>query len=1155
MDWRQDFLKLFIGKTPLLAERKTVSGGYVEMDGELFYRISNYHRMPSFLMSLVSDSDHWMFISSNGGLTAGRKNPDNALFPYTTDDRIHDGQDQTGGKTILFVFREGATFLWEPFSERYRGVYSIQRNLYKNIPGNKLVFEEVNADLGVTFRTAWMNGERFGFIRRSTLINQNDQSVQIDILDGIQNILPYGVTRRFQLEYSTLADGYKKNELDPETGLGIFRLSSIPTDKAEPNEALRATTVWSEGLDPSIRLLSSRQLDRFRDGESLTEERDVNGMRGAYFANAQFDLDGGMKRDWHLVAEVGQDASYVAGLIRLLKAGIAIRREIEDDVTRGTENLLRIVANADGIQSSRDALSCNRHFANVLFNTMRGGIFDQDYRIDRSDLTRFIRRANAALFERHARFLQALPETLLHPDLLAQVQAQADPLLEKICLEYLPLTFGRRHGDPSRPWNIFSIDIKDEKGEKVLNYQGNWRDIFQNWEALAHSFPGYVESMISKFLNASTAEGYNPYRVTRDGYDWEVLDPDDAWSYIGYWGDHQIIYLLKLLETSAKFHPEALSHFLGRDIFTYANVPYRIKAYADLLKDPHHTIDFDADLNARIEERVRQIGGGGKCLPSPDGDPVLVNLMEKLLVTALAKFSNFIPEAGIWMNTQRPEWNDANNALVGSGVSMVTLYYLRRFMSFVQSLLESCDQKEIRISSEVVQWLDKTVRVFVRFADLLNGPISDENRKLILDGFGQAGSDYRQKIYQTGFSSKRKSISVSLIVSFCEWSLKYMDHSIQTNRRKDGLYHAYNLMQTDGEKISIRHLYEMLEGQVAVLSAGSLSVNESLEVLDALRQSALYREDQNSYILYPDRELSKFLEKNNIPKDAVESSSLLQKLLADGNPQIVLQDMNGQVHFNSAFRNGCLLEEQLESMSSGKYGAMIREEKASLLALYESLFDHQSFTGRSCTFYKYEGLGSIYWHMVSKLLLAVQEVLVRAIDDKADESIIQKLKTHYAKIREGIGVHKSPDLYGAFPTDPYSHTPGFAGVQQPGMTGQVKEDILTRVGELGVEIRDGKISFRKDLINPGEFLDSPQSFIYYDVHQQKQIIALEAGALAFTYCQVPVVFHLFDQDNIRLTREKGTQKLLPGLSLDERMSACVFQRTGEIVRMDISLQI
>ena len=44
--------------------------------------------------------------------------------------------------------------------------------------------------------------------------------------------------------------------------------------------------------------------------------------------------------------------------------------------------------------------------------------------------------------------------------------------------------------------------------------------------------------------------------------------------------------------------------------------------------------------------------------------------------------SNFIPEGGIWMNTQRPEWNDANNALVGNGVSMVTLYYLEKILKF-----------------------------------------------------------------------------------------------------------------------------------------------------------------------------------------------------------------------------------------------------------------------------------------------------------------------------------------------------------------------------------------------------------------------------------------------------------------------------------------
>ena len=83
--------------------------------------------------------------------------------------------------------------------------------------------------------------------------------------------------------------------------------------------------------------------------------------------------------------------------------------------------------------------------------------------------------------------------------------------------------------------------MKREDGTKNLNFQGNWRDIFQNWEALCLSFPSFVESMICKFMNATTADGYNPYRITRDGIDWEAPDPHDPWANIGYWGDHQVI--------------------------------------------------------------------------------------------------------------------------------------------------------------------------------------------------------------------------------------------------------------------------------------------------------------------------------------------------------------------------------------------------------------------------------------------------------------------------------------------------------------------------------------------------------------------------------------------------------------------------------------
>ena len=64
-----------------------------------------------------------------------------------------------------------------------------------------------------------------------------------------------------------------------------------------------------------------------------------------------------------------------------------------------------------------------------------------------------------------------------------------------------------------------------------------------------------------------------------------------------------------------------------------------------------------------------------KLVLDADGEVYQVNLLiEKLLVPLLAKLGNLVVDGGIWLNTQRPEWNDANNALVGNGLSMVTLY-------------------------------------------------------------------------------------------------------------------------------------------------------------------------------------------------------------------------------------------------------------------------------------------------------------------------------------------------------------------------------------------------------------------------------------------------------------------------------------------------
>src|SRR5512145_501615 len=124
---------IFIGDTPQQLSERDVKGEFVSMLGDKFHKIANYDSLAPFFMSIVSSSNHWLFISSTGGLSAGRTSAEQSLFPYYTDDKLTENYENTGAKAILWVTREGRTSLWEPLSQRYRGSYRVERNIYKNI--------------------------------------------------------------------------------------------------------------------------------------------------------------------------------------------------------------------------------------------------------------------------------------------------------------------------------------------------------------------------------------------------------------------------------------------------------------------------------------------------------------------------------------------------------------------------------------------------------------------------------------------------------------------------------------------------------------------------------------------------------------------------------------------------------------------------------------------------------------------------------------------------------------------------------------------------------------------------------------------------------------------------------------------------------------
>ena len=1100
------------------------TGGLTLVDGIEYYRIDDVDGMEPFLMTVVSDSDLWNFVSSTGALTAGRIDADHSLFPYETVDRLHRAAGITGPVTVIARTVEGERLLWRPFGVERDP--SCSRSIAKSVLGDRLTFEERHHEWDLEFRATWAPAREYGWVRTVDVVDVGGQGAELEVLDGLLDVMPAGVDARTEQTLSNLVDSYKRSETGPWGTLAVYTLESLITDRPEPAESLTATTVWSSGLDAEPDL-DARAVAAMVDGRPLGPSRLVTGRPGAYLLRGAVTIPESGSVSWTMVADTGLAHPEVLATSRLATDADAVR-QVDDDIAAGSERLRVLLAGADAFQSTGDRIADAHHLSNVLFNSMRGGVFPYGHQVPVDDFAEFVHVRNREVAERAQTWLRALGAWVDVATLREAALVRGDDDLIRLVLEYLPLTFSRRHGDPSRPWNKFSINVRNDDGGELLAYEGNWRDIFQNWEALLQSFPAYYPHVVAKFVNASTIDGYNPYRISRDGIDWEVPDPDDPWSHIGYWGDHQIIYLLRLLEAWEHHEPGAIKEWLARPVFVYADVPYAIADHDAMVADPKNTITFDERHADAIARRETESGSDGRLLVDVDGALTRVGLLEKLLVPALAKLSSFVPGGGIWLNTQRPEWNDANNALAGPGLSMVTLYHMRRYLRFVNSRLEEVDVETVALTSSVAAWLRGVLDVFERIPSTAE-PIDDRARRSIVDSLGLAGSEHRRRV---GRHLDRTTLDVSIVDlrRLCELAGEHVERSIGGARRADGLYHSYNRVSfpTD-ETAHVDHLGPMLEGQVAVLSSGALDPAASIDLIDALFASGMYRPDQDTFMLYPVVELPSFLERNIVPAEAMSSVPGLDAPLEDSLRTIFAIDADDRLRFRPHIVNAGVLAEVLAETT------LSESDRDGVTELYERVFHHDSFTGRSGSMYGYEGIGSVYWHMVAKLLLAVQETYWSAVDQDSPDDVIRRLADAYRRIRSGLGFCKQPAEYGAIPTDCYSHTPAHGGARQPGMTGQVKEEVLTRLGELGLRVTHGRVSLSPGLL--------PSSDIVPSGHHAD-------GVASFTLCAVPMTLARGEADGVDVIRGDGTIERREGVELTARQSRELFARGGVIVGVE-----
>lgn len=114
------------------------------------------------------------------------------------------------------------------------------------------------------------------------------------------------------------------------------------------------------------------------------------------------------------------------------------------------------------------------------------------------------------------------------------------------------------------------------------------------------------------------------------------------------------------------------------------------------------------------------------------------------------------------------------------------------------------------------------------------------------------------------------------------------------------------------------------------------------------------------------------------------------------------------------------------------------------------------------------------------------------------------------------------------------------------MTGQVKEDLLSRFAEIGAHVNDGTLRFRFELFDTDELLTEARDFTYYNVAGERQTIGIPRDSFAFTICQVPVICQVADGNRIVVTQSNSESTSSDGLQLDRSVSESIFARDGQV---------
>lgn len=393
--------------------------------------------------------------------------------------------------------------------------------------------------------------------------------------------------------------------------------------------------------------------------------------------------------------------------------------------------------------------------------------------------------------------------------------------------------YSRKHGDLERDYNFFTV-----LPEYYSQGNGNFRDVNQNRRLDNFFAPHLGQENIKMFYELIQLDGYNPLLIEKKTYtlskeaiesikglqnttfkelrtwltkpfspgqlmmqledlEFEGSKAEKLFDAImqaateqvaasfgeGYWSDHWT-YNLDLIESYLKIYPEQEETLLFGTQYhyflsgvkvnprhkRYQKMPQGIRQY-NALEEPHNKYYKLA------------------CLKGGTGEAITSTLMEKLLLIAAVKYATLDPYGmGIEMEGGKPGWYDALNGLPGLiGSSMAETYELARHINYTLQALRRYP-RNCEIFTELATLIEALTRVTSQYEKALS---EEEQVFEFWDAINQLKENYRETT-ASGIKGSRVTYTSEELCKFLEGWEKVIKRGIEKARQlSGGLYPTY----------------------------------------------------------------------------------------------------------------------------------------------------------------------------------------------------------------------------------------------------------------------------------------------------------------------------------------------------------------------------